>query len=389
MRERLLIIGASARAAAASALRAGFSPSAIDLFCDRDLAASPRLRIAAADYPEGLPRIAARLPPAPFIYTGALESHPEVLARLARRRPLWGNPPSVLARARDPFLLRSVLLQAGLPAPEVRPGRRPPPRGGRWVEKPFQGGGGRGIRFSSSRRPAAARSGFYQEWIPGTPCSAVYVATGGRAELLGLTRQLVGERGLGAGPFAYCGSIGPLPLGPRGEDQLRRLGTALVRAFALAGLFGVDLVARAGRFWAIELNPRYTASVEVLERTLSLHALRLHAGAFSAHPGRAEKPGGPRPASPEARPGGLLGKAVLFARHDLVVPAGIGEGEVWADLPYPGERIQAGRPILTLFARGRTVYGCRKELLRRARSVERFMTVSGGEPLSITTAVRR
>ena len=36
MAGRILILGASARAAAASALRAGLEPFAIDLFADRD-----------------------------------------------------------------------------------------------------------------------------------------------------------------------------------------------------------------------------------------------------------------------------------------------------------------------------------------------------------------
>ena len=51
--ERIAIVGASVRAAAASAVRAGFSVAAADLFADEDLreiADATRIR----DYPDGL-----------------------------------------------------------------------------------------------------------------------------------------------------------------------------------------------------------------------------------------------------------------------------------------------------------------------------------------------
>ena len=43
------------------------------------------------------------------------------------------------------------------------------------------------------------------------------------------------------------------------------MGAALADVFDLCGLFGVDGVVRGNRFWPVEINPRYTASMEVLE----------------------------------------------------------------------------------------------------------------------------
>ena len=53
---------------------------------------------------------------------------------------------------------------------------------------------------------------------------------------------------------------------------LDKLGTVLAQAFRLVGLFGVDGVLDAERFWPVEVNPRYTASVEVLEGATGLPA---------------------------------------------------------------------------------------------------------------------
>src|SRR5437667_188035 len=68
----LLIVGASARAAAFSALRAGLRPWCADLFADVDLQrACPALRIAGRGYPHGLERMLGLAPPGPWLYTGA------------------------------------------------------------------------------------------------------------------------------------------------------------------------------------------------------------------------------------------------------------------------------------------------------------------------------
>ena len=59
MNEHLLILGASVRAAAFSALRAGLRPWCVDLFADLDLRANcPALVIDASRYPNGLAALA-------------------------------------------------------------------------------------------------------------------------------------------------------------------------------------------------------------------------------------------------------------------------------------------------------------------------------------------
>src|SRR5215813_1264313 len=95
--EHLLIFGASARAAAFSALRAGLRPWCADLFADTDLrACCPALALDPGSYPQGFVQAARQGPPGPWLYTGGLENRPDLVRRLARQRPLWGNDASVL-----------------------------------------------------------------------------------------------------------------------------------------------------------------------------------------------------------------------------------------------------------------------------------------------------
>src|SRR5689334_10586671 len=88
----LLIIGASARAAAFSALRAGLQPCCADLFADADLqAVCPVQRLPAGKYPQGFLELAGSERSGPWMYTGGLENRPGLVRRMAQLRPLWGN----------------------------------------------------------------------------------------------------------------------------------------------------------------------------------------------------------------------------------------------------------------------------------------------------------
>ena len=83
---RVLIVGASARAAAASALRAGLDPWCADLFADADLRAlvPDSIRCPAGQYPSALTELLRDAPAGPLMYTGGLENHPNLVWRLAK-----------------------------------------------------------------------------------------------------------------------------------------------------------------------------------------------------------------------------------------------------------------------------------------------------------------
>jgi predicted ATP-grasp superfamily ATP-dependent carboligase len=379
----LLILGASARAAAFSALRAGLRPWCADLFADADLrACCPVVAVPSQRYPAGLLDAARQAPPGPWMYTGALENRPALVDAIARQRPLWGNDGPSLRRARSPLELDTLFAAANIPRPDIRTGWAVP-AGGKWLVKPRAGAGGSGIHVWTGRLPAGWKKGavYFQEFIEGDPCAAVYVGDGRQAQLLGVTRQLVGEPWLHARPFHYCGSIGRIALGPAQRQAFDRLGNALAAGCRLRGLFGVDGVLRDGVPWPVEVNPRYTASVEILEYTLGVPALALHRRVFDP-----DAPALPEPSAPAAAP--CLGKAILFARAPLVFPADgpwdrrpagrrrpmdPAEVPAFADIPAAGQPIKAGRPILTFFARGDTPASCQDALRQIARDLDRWL----------------
>jgi predicted ATP-grasp superfamily ATP-dependent carboligase len=376
----LLILGASTRAAALSAMRAGLRPSCADLFADTD--AHHRwlvMRVAPSQYPHAFLELARQQPPGPWMYTGALENYPELIEKIASERPLWGNGREALALARSPFLVASLLERAGLPCPLVRAQLNETSRSARWLVKPLKSAGGSGIRFVSTSRHTGseARPVYLQEYIPGEACSAVYVGTGSSASLLGVTQQLVGEPWLHAAPFHYCGSIGPLHLDSHRQDAFAKLGATVAKGCGLRGLFGIDCMLRDGVAWPVEINPRYTASVEVLERATGTSALSLHAKVFD--PSVSSPANLPEPTSP------VVGKAILFARKQLVFPGldscvpalsrslDVYRAALWGDIPCRGEVIAAGKPMITLFERADCVQSCFDSLQRTTAALDRIL----------------
>jgi predicted ATP-grasp superfamily ATP-dependent carboligase len=361
----LLILGASARSAAFSAIRLGLRPACADLFADLDLAsACPVTPIEPGDYPDGLATFASSRSPAPWLYTGAIENRPDLVDRISLRHWLLGNPGPTLRAVRDPIALASAVRRAGLVAPEVRLDPGGLPVDGSWLIKPLSSAAGWGIRPWSGSPEARGRV-YFQERVGGLPMAALFVGDGTGSRCLGITRQFVGRPG---NRFAYRGSLGPWPVGPEVRGRIEDLGRTVAGSFGLVGLFGIDLILRDDQPWPIEVNPRYTASVEVLEWATGRSPLLEHLRAF----GRAS------PIRSSITPRNYVGKAILYADRSFrwsstgVVPLAVPwEFPQVADIPRPGTDFRPGAPVLTVFARGGSPEACRRELGARLRAWRR------------------
>lgn len=397
MRSSLLILGASVRAAAQSARRAGWQPIGGDLFGDADLTAICPAYIARR-YPADLMSIASAAPPGPWLYTGGLENHPALVARISRTRQLLGNPAEVLRRLRDPFHLAEVFERHGIDWPDCRAANDPPPRDDGWLIKHRRSSGGlrvavwddRLARLPAVRRAVlAGRSTWYfQRRLSGMSCSAVFLAAGGASHLLGISEQLL--TGGDETPFQYAGSLGPLHVPTAVNRAVARVGDVIVEEFAPRGLFGVDLLIGGDlsdetvsrhpvEVMPVEINPRYTASVEVLERSLGQSVVELHIAACLRGAGV-----GVPVAGIDARPDGRWhGKQIVYADRAGIVSQRatadlleLNRGYDWplvADIPSPGARLMRGQPAITVFAEAASRAEVIKSLSTRQLDVRRLL----------------
>jgi predicted ATP-grasp superfamily ATP-dependent carboligase len=163
-------------------------------------------------------------------------------------------------------------------------------------------------------------------------------------------------------------------------DQFHRTGDCLASSFRLVGLVGVDFVVSDSGLFVIEVNPRYTASVEVLEQALGRSLLTDHLIAcqltrprnaddgtfdgvsleFAADVSKAEV----QNEVAHGQASDCFGKAILFAKAGLTVTEAFCEyvdqtntSRVWrplADLPRVGTHIESGHPVITIRAVGST-----------------------------------
>jgi predicted ATP-grasp superfamily ATP-dependent carboligase len=371
MAPRVLICGVSTRAAAESAARAGFAVTALDAYADRDQHPAVRALSSARDF--GVPYSAPALARASrifdcdaVVYLSSFENHRRAVATLSAGRQLWGNAPDVLRRVRDPATVAGELRRRGFAVPEALASRTS--RGSRrWLLKPRASGGGHRIRSWQPGDPVP-RAFYVQERIDGVPGSIVFVAAAGRAVPIGISRQLVGDPAFGAFGYRYCGTIMDTRDPVFGADTplsvtARALADATTEAFGLIGVNGIDFVANDDVPYPVEVNPRWSSSMELVERASGLSVFAAHAAACTTRLSSLN----------ERRPHfrGAIGKAIVFARRDVRT----GDTRAWLDhpdvrdVPHAGDLIEANRPVCTLIAEAPDAASCYAALVDKAAAI--------------------
>ncbi len=354
-------------------MRAGFDVVAADLFADEDLASRcPAEKVD--DYPAGLADWLISQDVDAWLYTGALENYPDLVDRMAEIRPLWGNQGTALRQCRDPFELQQALQATSFSLPDTRRSADGLPRDGSWLCKACDGAGGSGV-WALEDEAAVARAyetdAAFQRYVFGTPASAAYASDGLSCQLLGITEQLVGAWQLHAPRWAYCGSLFRRDLWTHYSESLQHVGEVLSRYFKLRGVFGIDLVLAGEQDCILEVNPRYTASMEVVESHKDTSAIAEHARCF-----------GTEASSVGTRP--IVGKAVLYARQQATISPSFTAllldsaraGRV-ADIPVAESVIMKGQPVLSVLGRSAASsspeadpYWTRASLFRASGSIE-------------------
>lgn len=374
---RTLVLGVSTRAIVESAVHAGYEVVAVDFFGDRDQVACAETYALERDLglpasAEGLRQASERVAADAVVYGSNLENHPEMVDQIAARRQLLGNPAEVLREVRDWAVLRRFCSEAGIACPEtLLCGEERAARRGRWLRKRVHSGGGYGVR--RRRRGRLDAEHVLQAEVDGRVASAAFVADGRSSRVFSLSEQLVGRPALGGRGFAWCGNILPLDLPAADTASVRAqvddLAARLTRRFGLVGVNGVDLVVGRDpdgvmRPYLIEVNPRFSGSMELAERASSLSVFALHVEGCAGR-----LPSGPLVGEAPLR---YVGKGIVYAKRRIRIP----DTDDWLergvkDVPWSGSRVAAGHPVCTVLAQGHDRAACRGGLHDAAAAVYR------------------
>jgi predicted ATP-grasp superfamily ATP-dependent carboligase len=369
----ILVIGIDVVSLATSGTKAGYKVYAVDYFGDQDLKRisheslsivkqNPGVtcgKLSAHFNPEALLQLTMRLLrnntiDATLLSTG-LDDSPDILFELNDMIPILGNQPHVIERLRDKAKFFRELKRLGIPHPETAMAEgfeevstKAKDIGYPVLVKPSKGFGGVGIR--KAQGPKELKQAFHhaslidekvliQEYISGISASVSLISSNNETIALALNEQLLGVEELGQEePFGYCGNVVPLMTNGSVMNGCKSTTERIALHFGLVGSNGIDFViSKGGIPYVVEVNPRFQATLECVERVLGVNMVEAHMKAClqGILPIIAEKTAV------------FCTRLVLFAPQRLVAPD-LSVLEEVRDIPIPEVIIEKGEPVCSI-----------------------------------------
>jgi predicted ATP-grasp superfamily ATP-dependent carboligase len=334
MIRKVLVAGFATRHVAQSAWGAGWQVYAVDHFCDQDLSFYTQERVPFAeleDLPGAVEELCRMHSPDVMVVTSGAELLPS--------RNLCGTSPERAMRFLDKLETHRFFEEIGIPAPAVlHDGRYPA------MLKPRSGSGGWRNRIVSTDREREAWISQFgdipvitEEVVDGAPCSVSCLANGRGAVSVAVNRQIL--RGADGSKFGFSGSVTPFRDGR--EKELASYAERIASASGCLGSIGVDFVS-GDRIAAIEVNPRFQATLDTIEMATGMNLFSAHIAACKGRlPDR----------QPSCRQ--VAVRKILFAGNDLTVRADLRRLHPFiADIPWPGTFFEEGQALMSVYGWG-------------------------------------
>lgn len=355
----ILIAAISGRSLAAAARRAGYRPLVADLFNDSDTLALaeravrlPGCLTAGIDglgISQSLKALAGDEKPVALVYGSGFERKPEIIEALSREFPLAGNSAVAVRSVKDPESLSGLCGELGIPHPEIR--FDAPENSNGWLIK-LAGGAG-GSHVGPAGTPSSSKGNYFQRFVSGVNISALFIAEGGEANIVGFSRQWPSPSP--NAPFRYGGAVRLLRFNRKKKRLIEGWLNALANRAGLVGLCSADFVDGPDGLHLIEINPRPGATLDIFDSehtpllTQHLHAVR-----------------GREPELPAYR--GTTASVIAYASHSIANFPALDWPPFTADHQMPGTTLNAGDPVCTVFARAPSAAAA--ERAAKARVIE-------------------
>jgi predicted ATP-grasp superfamily ATP-dependent carboligase len=328
----VLVFAQSGRFIAESATRAGYTVRVADCFGDTDtLAVAERWQplpafaeLSAEQLLTALIKLSDNQACWLVCGTGIERFYP-VLSQLPAHIQFAGNPIQSFAALRQPESFFSLLRALELPFPDVT--FTPP--GTAFLLKDMGGSGGNTIQTSSASELRSTQ--YYQHRIEGESYSVCFIADGQTAQILAWNRQH--HR-----PENFTLTTLHQPVYPPAGSQpiIIEAVSKLTEACGLRGFNSLDyLIDEQGQVFILELNPRISASAELLS----------HADVFGWHLAACS---GQLPDCEPLTQSPVRMLHYLFAERRIIIDPAPQWPADCHDLPQAGCNIEAGQPICTL-----------------------------------------
>jgi predicted ATP-grasp superfamily ATP-dependent carboligase len=336
----LLIFAQSGRFLAESATQAGYTVWVADCYGDSDLLAvserwqslPPFTELSHESIVASLSDL-TRGEPCMLMCGSGIEHCYHLLFPLPVNIQLIGNTPDTVHAIKTPALFFDLLDQHNLNYPNTQ--FYDVPRDDlTWLKKQATGLGGTHIQYAALVADQMDAETYYQRFVAGNSGSCLFLADGHHARLVSINQQhLAPER---QRPFRLGRIESAWQLSASHNDYLHKVVNLLTAATSLVGLNSLDfIISDLDRLLILEVNPRVSASAELINNTATLFKQHLDACLGQL----------PRPQSPLDQSFASL--FYHYAMSDLIIPDSILWPAECHDLPTSGQIIKQGEPICT------------------------------------------
>jgi predicted ATP-grasp superfamily ATP-dependent carboligase len=356
LQQHVLVAGFSTRHVVQSAYKAGYVVYAVDHFCDQDLLWYTRDRVRfdeIAEIPGCIQSLCEKYPIDFLVVTSGAE-------QIRSRVPLLATPPDRLEKLLDKQKTQQFFDELEIPTPPiVMDGTYPV------MVKPAKGAGGwrnrilhNDLEKSTWQREFPDTPMILQRIVEGTPASVSVLCNGKQAIAVAVNEQML--RGTADAPYGFSGCITPFM--HAGVEKMILIAEKIAQESGCLGSVGVDFVV-ADRIWAIEVNPRFQATLDTVEMATGCNLFRLHMQAFEGKMPR-QRPVAKRYAA----------RAILFAERDLELKADLTRfAPAVADIPWPRTHFDEGNAIVSVFGYGPTRDAAAKMLNTNITGIRRYI----------------
>jgi predicted ATP-grasp superfamily ATP-dependent carboligase len=306
-----------------------------------------------------------------FLYGSGFEVQPDLLNEIARHTLVLGNTADTVAAVKDPEVFFNACQASAISVPQIM--RNPPDnKEDAWLVKQVGGSGGMHIKAYSNEMPLIPSAHvYYQKHVSGIPLSCLFLANGQEVKTVSFQRQLLAPQ-LDGYAYRYGGLISGIELSSELRTGIADAVLKLTKWFGLVGLNSLDFLVDDESLHVLEINPRLSASFSLYPHGSDL--LRMHMLACQRLD--LDLMGFPdNDSTPQS-----VTHLVVYAEHDLVIPAQF-DWPQWAmDRPLPGFFMIADTPLCTVLASADDAIKSEKLARQRAIILQNALSYFAAKP---------
>ena len=355
---KLIIAALSSRAYVKAAVQAGFEVVAIDIFCDMDTQkiAHQTHQVALSENGFDAKQLLTTLASLDlstftgFCYGAGFEAQPELLTAIAKYLPVFGNNEEAVRHVKNPQMFQALCHAFEMATPPTL-FKRPRSSIG-WLSKVVGASGGWHIKALLPLELSPNKVLYYQQIVLGTPISCLFLADGIHAEVIGFSEQWCAPSMLH--PYRYGGAVSHAEVSAPCKLQIEAFIRAMTYKLTLRGINSADFIVDGNRVYALEINPRLSA-------TLDLYSAK-RGDFFVAHIAacQAQLTDWPKVKNTSRA------HHIIYTSKIAHVPSDMDWPEWVSDIPQPNTILAADLPLCTVIAEAHTARLAKQKVLERA-----------------------